>query len=107
MHQLDRDFRLVKSVVLDNVDVKLGIETVKYRDGELFLSMYKGRGLLVVLDAETFKEKCRQAYDGTTGLVFDGELAWCGQTRRNPDTKKYSSSLVRRNAPKTVVSKPL
>ena len=99
MHHLSRDFHLVKSVVLDNVEVKLGIETIKYRDGELFLSMYKGKGLLVVLDAETFKEKRRQDYGGTMGLVFDGDFAWCGQTRRNPDAKKYSSCLVRRNAP--------
>ena len=101
LHRLSGDFQLVKSVILDNVDVKLGIETIKYHDGELFLSMYKGsNGLLVVLDAATFAEKRRLAYNGTTGLLFDGRFAWCGQTRRNPDTKKYSSCLIRRNAPK-------
>ena len=102
LHHLSGDFQLVKSVVLDNVEVKLGIETIKYRDGELFLSMYKGKGLLVVLDAETLKEKRRQTYNGTTGLLFDGRFAWCGQTKLNPDTKKYSSCLVRCNAPKGV-----
>ena len=99
LHHLDRDYRLLKSVVLDNVEVKLGIETIKYRDGELFLSMYKGDGLLVVLDAETFKEKRRQTYNGTTGLAFDGAHAWCGRTKRNDATKKYTSSIVRREAP--------
>lgn len=99
LHHLGSDFRLVKSVVLDDVEVKLGIETIKYRDGELFLSMYKGKGLLVVLDAKTFREKRRHACNGTTGLVFDGDFAWRGQTSWNPDTKKYSSSLVRGACP--------
>ena len=99
LHHLGGDFRLVKSVVLDDVEVKLGIETIKYRDGELFLSMYKGKGLLVVLDAKTFREKRRHACNGTTGLVFDGDFAWRGQTSWNPDTKKYSSSLVRGACP--------
>ena len=98
-HHLDRNYRLLESVVLDNVEVKLGIETIKYRDGELFLSFYKGKGLLVVLDAATFKEKRRQKYDGTTGLVFDGASAWCGHTRRNAQTGRFESMLIRCAAP--------
>ena len=99
LHHLSRDFKLLKSVVLDNVAVKLGIETIKYRDGELFLSMYKDNGLLVVLDAETFTEKRRQAYNGTTGLLFDGRFAWCGQTRRIAKSGRFESALVRCKAP--------
>ena len=99
LHRVSSDYQLLKTVVLDNVNVKLGIETIKYRDGELFLSMYVGKGLLVVLDAETFAEKRRQTYNGTTGLLFDGAFAWCGQTKKDPETKKYSSSLVRLESP--------
>ena len=99
LHHLDRNYRLLRSVVLDNIEVKLGIETIKYRNGELFLSLYKGDGLLVVLDAGTFKEKRRQYYDGTTGLVFDGASAWCGRTRRNAGTGRFESSLIRCSAP--------
>ena len=99
LHRLSRDFQLVKTAVLDNVEVKLGIETIKYRDGELFLSMYKGKGLLVVLDAETFTEKRRQAYNGTTGLLFDGQFAWCGQTKKNTKSGRFESAIVRCKAP--------
>ena len=102
LHHLDNSYRLIRSVVLDNVEVKLGIETIKYKAGELFLSMYKGKGLLVVIDGATFAEKRRQEYDGTTGLVFDGSNAWCGRTRRNADTGRFESSLIRLAPPKGV-----
>lgn len=100
LHHLDSNYRLVRSVVLDNIKVELGIETIKYRAGELFLSMYKGKGLLVVLDAATFTEKRHQKYNGTTGLVFDGYHAWCGRTRKNAETGRFESSLVRLAPPK-------
>lgn len=99
LHLLSPEYRLLKSVVLDNVEVDLGIETIKYRNGELFLSMYKDPGLLVVLDAKTFVEKRRQEYDGTTGLVFDGSFAWCGFSKKNVATGRYESVLIRREAP--------
>ena len=95
LHHLGSDYRLLESVVLDNVEVKRGIETIKYRDGELFLSMYSGAGLLVVLDAKTFKEKRRQQYNGCFGLVFDGDSAWCGRSAKNAETGRHTSSLVR------------
>ena len=95
LHHLDSSYRLIRSVVLDNVEVRLGIETIKYKDGELFLSLYKDKGLLVVLDSSTFAEKRRQVYNGTTGLVFDGSSAWCGRTRKNEDTGRFESSLIR------------
>ena len=95
-HHLGSDYRLLGSTVLDNVEVLLGIETIKYRKGELFLSMYKGDGLMIVLDAKTFKEKRRLECNGTCGLIFDGGNVWCGKTKKNPETGKYKSSLVRR-----------
>ena len=95
LHHLDSSYRLIRSVVLDNVEVRLGIETIKYKDGELFLSLYKDKGLLVVLDSSTFAEKRRQVYNGTTGLVFDGSSAWCGRTRKNEETGRFESSLIR------------
>ena len=99
-HHLGRDYRILESVVLDDVEVLLGIETIKYLDGELYLSMYKDDGLLVVLDAKTFKEKRRLTnFNGTPGLVFDGTSAWCGQTNKKPETGLFKSSLVRRRSP--------
>ena len=63
LHQLGPDFKLVRTVVLENFEIPLGIETIKYRDGELYLSCYKGgSGLLVVLNAQTFAEKRRQKF---------------------------------------------
>ena len=102
LHHLGCNYKLIRSVVLDNIKVELGIETIKYRAGELFLSMYKGKGLLVVLDAATFAEKRRQKYNGTTGLVFDGPHAWCGRTRKNAETGRFESSLIRVAPPKGI-----
>ena len=103
LHLLGPDFRLVRTVVLDNFEIPLGIETIKYRDGELYLSCYKGgSGLLVVLNAQTFTEKRRQKFNGATGLVFDGPYAWRGRTVQDVKTKKWKSSLIRCEAPKGV-----
>ena len=103
LHLLGPDFRLVRTVVLDNFEIPLGIETIKYREGELYLSCYKGgSGLLVVLNAQTFTEKRRQKFNGATGLVFDGPYAWRGRTVQDVKTKKWKSSLIRCEAPKGV-----
>lgn len=101
LHQLGPDFNLVRTVVLDNFEIPLGIETIKYRDGELYLSCYKGgSGLLVVLNAQTFAEKRRQKFNGATGLVFDGPCAWRGRTVQDAKTKKWKSTLIRCEMPK-------
>ena len=89
---------LIKSYVLDNVPVKLGIETIKHRGGYAYLCPYFTNGLAIKLDKD-FKEIGRYTVDGSCGLVFDGSYVWTGETRRNAETKKWRSRLKRRKAP--------
>ena len=98
-HHLDKNFKLIKSYVLDNVPVKLGIETIKLRDGHYYLNQYLKGGLCIKLDKD-FKEVGRYDVNGTYGLVFDGDYIWIGDTRRVGDAKGWSSSLRRIRAPK-------
>ena len=97
-HHLDRNFRLIKSYVLDNVPVKLGIETIKRRGGHYYLNHYHDGGLCIKLD-KNFKEVARCRLDGTCGLVFDGDWVWVGKTRHDPSTKMWKSSLMRIKPP--------
>ncbi len=93
-HHLDKDFKLIKSYVLDDVPVKLGIETIKLHDGHFYLNHYADGGLCVKLD-RNFREVGRYRVDGTCGLVFDGGSVWVGRTRKTADKKRYESSLKR------------
>ena len=98
-HHLDRDFKLIKSYVVDNVPVKLGIEVIKRKGDFLYLNMY-GKPGTVKLDKD-FKEVWRGDLDGSCGLVFDGDAIWVGKTKRFPVEGKrhvYRSKLVRRKA---------
>ena len=97
-HHLDKNYRLIKSYVLDNVPVRLGIETIKHRGGYAYLCPYFTNGLAIKLDKD-FKEIGRYTVDGSCGLVFDGSYVWTGETRRNAETKKWRSRLKRRKAP--------
>lgn len=97
-HHLDKDFKLIKSYVLDDVPVKLGIETIKLHGGFYYLNMYLNGGLCLKLDGE-FKEVERYRLNGTYGLVFDGDEVWAGYTRQNPETKKWASGLKRVASP--------
>lgn len=98
-HHLDKNFKLIKSYVLDNVPVKLGIETIKRHGGYYYLNQYLNGGLCIKLDKQ-FKEVSRYSgVNGTYGLIFDGEFAWIGYTKRNPDTKKWTSGLTRIKPP--------
>ena len=96
-HHLDRDYKLIKSYVLDNVPVKLGIETIKQHNGYFYLSHYSKDGLCIKLNRD-FKEVARYPFDGTCGLVFDGDYVWTGVIRRNAD-KRWCSVLKRRKPP--------
>ena len=97
-HHLDKDFRLIKSYVLDDVPVKLGIETIKLHGGFYYLNMYLHGGLCLKLDQD-FREVARYRLNGTYGLVFDGDEVWAGYTRQNPETKKWASGLRRVDSP--------
>ena len=97
-HHLDRNYKLMKSYVLDNVPVKLGIETIKRHGGHYYLNQYLGGGLCIKLDRD-FKEVARYRLDGTYGLIFDGEHVWIGTTRRDESTKRWVSGLRRVKPP--------
>ena len=92
-HHLDKDFKLIKSYVLDNVPVKLGIETIKRHGDFYYLSMYLDRAPLCLKLDKDFKEVARYRLNGTYGLIFDGDKAWSAYTRQDPDTKKWKSGL--------------
>ena len=96
-HHIGKDYKLIKSYVLDNVPVKLGIETIKRHNGFFYLSQYRGKGLCIKLD-KNFKEVARFELNGTYGLTFDGDYIWVGRTKRNAD-KRFVSEYVRIKAP--------
>ena len=105
-HHLDKDFRLIKSHVIDNVPVKLGIETLKRKNGCLYLGMYgidkTGKKLdfdTVKLDKD-YKEVWRGAIGGSCGSMEDGAHRWVSKSTGRPvdgNKKKrvWTSSLVR------------
>lgn len=100
-HHIGKDYRLIRTHVLDNLPVMLGIEIIKRRGKDLYLCFYgtdKDRHPLgydtIRLD-ENFKETWRGKMHGSYGLVFDGDDVWIGGTGKDPDTKLCRSSLVR------------
>ena len=104
-HHLDKDFKLIKSYVLDNVPVKLGIEIIKRHGDEFYLCLYGVDKKRNPLDFDTivlgpdFKERRRLKLRAGTGLVFCGESIWTGWTRKDKETKAYTSKIRRVNRP--------
>ena len=105
-HHLDKSFNLLRSHVLDNVPVRLGIEVIKRRGADVFLCMYgvdadknplKFNALRLGPD---FREAARGRLVGATGLVFDGSFAWTGWTRQKGAGMAYTSKIVRGPGPK-------
>ena len=112
-HHLDADFKLIKSHVLDNVPVKLGIEVIKRVGSDFFLNCYgtdkDGKPLpfdTIRVDAN-FRETGRGKLGGATGLVFDGESVWTGWTRFDKESKTYTSKIVRKPRPAWMDSVPI
>lgn len=98
-HHIGKDYKLIKSYVLDNVPVKLGIETIKRHNGHYYLNHYLSGGLCIKLDKD-FKEVARyDKVNGTCGLIFDGDRVWIGTTTRAPGSKMWKSGLRRIKAP--------
>ena len=104
-HHLDGDFKLIRSHVVDNVPVRLGIEVMKRRGKAVYLGMYcidKDRKPLefdtVRLDGD-FRETGRGKLGCGTGLVFDGDFAWTGWTRADKKTGVFTSKIVRKPLP--------
>lgn len=104
-HHLDRDYRLIRSYVLDDVPVVLGIEVIKVRKDGIYLCMYNFDDKLpydcIKLDF-SFKEVWRGKLPGACGLVFDGEDWWCGVADKYGDgtgPASCSGRLVRTSGP--------
>lgn len=100
-HHLDKDFKLIRTYIIDNVPVRLGIETIKIRDGFTYLHVApidaKSKHLAfdtVKLDAN-FKEVWRGKMHGDRGIFFDGKNRWCGFSNFDGATKTWHSRLVR------------
>lgn len=106
LHHLANDYSLLQSAVIDNAAVPLGIETIKYHDGELYLGMNGVNGLTIVLDTAEFREKRRHSFKGTMGLVFNGRFAWIGMSDWDAQTGVWRSRLVRYPIPDGFLSAP-
>lgn len=92
LHHIGRDYRLIASYLVDDVDVPLGIETIKRRDGELYLFTYSTTTPCIVLDAKTFRERRRvHGLNGACGLAFGTDFCYGGKTVRSKDGKWTSS----------------
>lgn len=106
-HHIGRDYRLIRSYVLDNVPVKLGIEVIK-REGDGFVlctygSDRNGKKLdfnCIRLDRD-FREVGRENLNGACGFIRDGASVWVGKSTRDKETKRYTSVLRRVKAGST------
>ena len=105
-HHLDRDFRLIRSYVVDNVPVRLGIETLKRKNGFVYLGLYGSDKDHKKLDFDTvkldgdYREVWRGRLGGSYGSFEDGRFRWIGKTvgRKTADGKlkgPFVSRLVR------------
>ena len=105
-HHLDRDFKLIRSYVLDNVPVKLGIEIIKRHGDEFYLCVYgvdksgNSLGFDTIVLGPDLKERRRLKLGAATGLVFCGESIWAASTRMiDKEAKVYTSKIRRVNRP--------
>lgn len=93
-HHVGRDFSLKSTHLLDNVNVRLGIEVIKRRGDTLFMMLCGSP--TVKVDAKTFAETGRLEYrGGQTGLIFDGDYYWRGYIRQPEGSKVWKSWIKR------------
>lgn len=92
-HHISRDYRLIKSYVLDVGEVKLGIEVIKNQPDGIYLFMYRGQDNCIKLDKQSFKEVWRGRLAGSTGIIFTPGGTFVSHTSRDPATKHFTSSL--------------
>jgi len=100
-HHLDAKFNLIKTYVIDNVPVQMGIETIKIRDGYTYLHVFPvdaaGKALsfdTIKLDAN-YKEVWRGVMKGDRGIFFDGADRWSGYSDQSSCSGKWRSKLVK------------
>ena len=102
-YHLSPEFKVLSCREIGDMPIPLGIEVIKYYDGDLWLFSYGGK--TIRLDAATFAEKGR--YDGlkgALGAVFDGDGFWCAKCDKevgssfdgaNKSQTIFHSSLIR------------
>ena len=92
-HHVDRDFKLIKTHVVDvGRPVPMGIEVIRRDGDDLYLFIYYGP--VMKLDAKTFEVKGRyRDFGGQMGFSPDGESAWVGETTYDEASRTYSSGL--------------
>ena len=96
LHHVSADFKILSTHLVDNLKIKMGIETIKRYGDSLYLMCYGAPS--VRLDAKTFKETGRMGgINGTLGFVYDGQSCWHGKSNRIKDKKPvaWQSRLVR------------
>ena len=110
-HHIGRDFKLIKTHVIDDIPVKLGIETLR-RFGDktvLFVygtdKCYNGLGYdVIVLDGSLQIERRGLVPGGNMGFVLDGMGGvWTGATAKDATTGTYASALKRLDEPPYVL----
>lgn len=95
-HHLDRDFRLIRTHVIDvGQPVSLGVEVIKRNGNDVHLFIYGGP--TVRLDARTLKETGHyKDVGGQKGFVMDGAAAWLGVSDQTGPNARWVSKLVRK-----------
>ena len=94
-HHLDKNFKLIKSYILDNVTVRLGIEIIRRRGDFIYLFLYKGKGLCIKLDRNFHEVDRFESCPGNMGIFWDGAYVWRGVSHRVNEKKLYTSALER------------
>ena len=95
-HHVSPDFSILSTHLVDNLKIKMGIETIKRYGDSLFLLCYGAP--IVRLDAKTFKETGRMGgVNGTRGFVYDGQSCWVGVSKHvgGKRSAPWQSKLVR------------
>lgn len=92
-HHLDRDFRLIRTHVVDlGKPVQLGIEVIRRYGNDVYLFVYGGP--VMRLDAKTLEVTGRfKPFGGQMGFSKDGDSAWIGVSRRSEKGKPWTSSI--------------
>lgn len=95
-HHVGKDFRLIKTHVVDvGVAIPLGIEVIRRLGNDVCLFMYGGP--VVKLDAKSLKVTGRcKSFGGPCGFAEEGGFAWIGTTQRDKASGMWRSRLVRR-----------
>ena len=101
-HHIGRDFKLIRSHVLDNVPVMLGIETIHKFGDSLYFGLYGRDANKNLLDFNAlevkigdFREVWRGHLGSGLGIAVDGDSVWLGTCAPVKGTNGYRSSIKR------------